>query len=97
MEELEIVLEQESSNEVEIILEQESSNEVEIILESETGSLVEVKNHHLEGTNLIVTFSNGQTLVVDISEYIDAGFTIAEIEELIISNLENKTVEEVEA
>lgn len=34
------------------------------------GSLVEVKDKYLEGKNLILILTNGQKLVVDLSEYI---------------------------
>lgn len=60
---------------------------------------VNVKEHYLDGTDLIIELSNNQTLVIDISEYIDNTNkieTVAEVEQLIVSYLENKTIEEVE-
>lgn len=35
-----------------------------------TSGEINVKNHYLDGTDLIIELSNNQTLVIDISEYI---------------------------
>lgn len=64
-----------------------------------TSGEVKVKEHYLDGTDLIIELSNNQTLVIDISEYIDNTNkieTVEEIEQLIVSYLENKTIGEVE-
>ena len=64
-----------------------------------TSGEVKVKEHYLDGTDLIIELSNNQTLVIDISEYIDNTNkieTVEEIEQLIVSYLESKTVKEVE-
>lgn len=64
-----------------------------------TSGEVKVKEHYLDGTNLVMVLSNNQTLIIDISEYIDNENkleTVSEIERLIVSYLETKTVEEVE-
>jgi hypothetical protein len=42
---------------------------------------VNVKEHYLEGTNLVIELSNNQTLIIDISEYIGtSGLTEEQIE-----------------
>jgi hypothetical protein len=64
-----------------------------------TSGEVKVKEHYLDGTNLVIELSNNQTLIIDISEYINNENkieTVAQIEQLIVSYLENKTVKEVE-
>lgn len=63
-----------------------------------TSGEVKVKEHYLDGTDLIIELSNNQTLVIDISEYIDNNNTetVEQIEKIIVSYLENKTIEEVE-
>lgn len=59
---------------------------------------VTVTNHYLEGQNVVIILSDGTKLIIDISEYINNNNigTIAEIEQLIVSYFENKTVKEVE-
>lgn len=59
---------------------------------------VKVKEHYLDGSNLVVKLSNNQTLIIDISKYINNNDTetVEQIEELIVSYLENKTIGEVE-
>ena len=59
---------------------------------------VTVDNHYLEGQNVVIILSDGTKLIIDISEYINNNNigTIAEIEQLIVSCFENKTVKEVE-
>ena len=60
---------------------------------------VNIKEHYLDDSNLVIKLSNNQTLIIDISEYINnenQTETVAQIEELIVSYLENKTIEEVE-
>lgn len=68
----------------------------EVIVKGVEGGLVSVEDYYLEGTTLYVLLSNGQTLVIDISESEDTEFTIQKIEEMIISELETKTIKEVE-
>ena len=68
-------------------------------LQGKTGGgigFVSIENYYLEGTILYILLSNGQTLIIDLNEDIDNEITVQQIEELIISNLENKTVKEVE-
>lgn len=69
----------------------------EVLVKGVEGGLVSVEDYYLEETTLYVLLSNGQTLVIDISESEDTEFTIQEIEEMIISELENKTIGEVES
>lgn len=60
---------------------------------------VTVKEHYLDGTNLVIELSNNQNLIIDVSEYINNDNkteTIEEIENLVVSYFENKTVKEVE-
>lgn len=61
----------------------------------ETG-LVSIVSYNLEGTILTILLSNNQTLVINLSGSEDIGYTIAGIENLIVSELENKRIEEVE-
>ena len=68
-------------------------------LQGKTGGgsgTVLIEEYYLEGTKLHIVLSNGQTLIIDIGEYINTEFSVEQIEELIISNLESKTIEEVE-
>lgn len=46
-----------------------------------TSGEVKVKEHHLEGTNLVIELSNNKILIIDISEYIGtSGLTEEQIE-----------------
>lgn len=93
--------------ELEIVLEQESSDEVEINLESEYGSVIGgVTDVQVDGVSVVtngvanINLSNLEKTLQDILTIIQGGeldeLTISKIEELIVSYFENKTVKEVE-
>lgn len=63
------------------------------------GEEVNVEKHYLDGTNLIIELSNNQILIIDVSDYINGDVniqTVEEIEKLLVSYFESKTIEEVE-
>lgn len=55
---------------------------------------VQITEHYLEGTNLNIILSNGQTLIVDLSVY-NTIVTINDIEQYIVFDLEGKSIKEV--
>lgn len=84
-----------------ITYQEKSLLDVILKLQGKTGgtsSTVTIEEHYLEGTILNILLSNEQILTIDLRVYIDDDHpdTIAEIEQLIVSRLENKTIEEVE-
>lgn len=68
-------------------------------LQDKTGGesgFVTVKEYCVEGTKVYISLSNGQTLVIDLSENDYTELTVQELEKLIVSELETKMIGEVE-
>lgn len=82
-----------------IVTQEVTIDDIEQALQGKiaSGGVVSIEEYYVEGTIIHIFLSNGQILVIDISENDNAEFTIQKIEEIIISELENKTIGEVES